>query len=84
MTDLNVSQPATDGLLNQADERLADWNRRSRQWYLQYYATGALAVALTITVASRPEFIPKLDLAINPCMACCHVPRHEHVFRCSA
>jgi hypothetical protein len=59
MTDPNVSQPVTDSLLNQADERLADWNRRARQWYLQYYAIGALTVALTITVASRPDFIPK-------------------------
>jgi len=41
------------------EDRLSDWLRRSRQWYVIYYTLGALAVVLTITVASRPHFLPK-------------------------
>jgi hypothetical protein len=46
-------------LLAFADERLADWNRRAGLWYALYYLFGGLAVLLTITVASRPHFIPR-------------------------
>jgi hypothetical protein len=55
-----------DELLKQANERLADWNYRAKQWYLIYYALGALTVILTITVASRPDFIPKEPVSVWP------------------
>jgi type IV secretory pathway VirB2 component (pilin) len=45
--------------LTLANERLDDWNRRAKQWYIMYYAFGSLAVLLTVTVASRPDFISK-------------------------
>jgi hypothetical protein len=48
---------AEQDLLALADERLADWNRRAAGWYTVYYALGALAVVLTITVASRPPIL---------------------------
>lgn len=50
---------AEQDLISLADERLADWNGRAKQWYVMYYVFGALAVLLTITVASRPYFIPR-------------------------
>lgn len=52
-----VSPENKQDLLDIANARLDDWLRRSRQWYFIYYFFGALAVALTITVASRPKFI---------------------------
>jgi hypothetical protein len=47
----------TQDLSKHAQERLADWHLRARQWYAAYYIFGALATVLTITVASRPHFI---------------------------
>ena len=48
---------AEQDLASLADERLADWSKRSKQWYGLFYGLGALSVALSITVASRPHFI---------------------------
>jgi len=48
---------AEQDLASLADERLADWLRRSRQWYVLFYGLGAASVVLTITVASHPHFI---------------------------
>lgn len=47
----------TQDLSKYAQERLADWLTRSRQWYAAYYIFGVLATVLTITVASRPQFV---------------------------
>ena len=46
-------------LLDVAEQRLVDWDRRAKLWWTLYYVLGLLSVFLTITVASRPHFVPK-------------------------
>jgi hypothetical protein len=52
-----TSTLAEEDLLTLADGRITDWNRSSRFWYVLYYSLGSIAVLLTITVASKPQFL---------------------------
>jgi len=58
LRDWSTEPMDKEDLVSLANKRLSDWNTRAGLWYSMYYLFGGLAVLLTITVASRPHFIP--------------------------
>jgi hypothetical protein len=49
-------------LLNEAENRLSDWERKSKSWYITHYMLGILATVFVITAASKPPFIMALGI----------------------
>jgi hypothetical protein len=45
-----------------AEKRLQDWLVQSRRWYRFHYAVALAALALTVTVASKPSIGIRLDV----------------------